>query len=225
MCGSICAIMYVMCFSAEASFVVGAALSVTGVAIIKKTQIKTDLPFAIIPLLFGIQQIVEGAVWLSFQCGLPLLNHVATFVFMGFAYVFWPIYVPFSIGLLESDPDRKKILNVIQFIGFAVALYLLSFILNNPVISQVVNKSIVYTMPAQYGVLLVGMYMVATCVSCLFSSHRIINIFGVLIGVSFAITYYFYTASYVSVWCFFSAVLSVLVYMYLRNSKEHRRSA
>lgn len=217
--------MYIMCFSAEASFVVGVALSGAGIATIKKVKIKKELPFAMIPFLFGIQQIVEGVLWLSFQYGLPLLNHIATFVFMGFAYVFWPIYVPFSIGLLESDPDRKKILHIIQCIGLAVALYLLFFILNNPAISQVVNKSIIYTMPAQYGVLLVGMYLVATCVSCLFSSHRIINIFGVLIGISFALTYYFYTASYVSVWCFFSAVLSVVVYVYLLNSKKDKGSA
>ena len=89
------------------------------------------------------------------------------------------------------------------------------FMLNTSIISQVVNKSIIYTMPAQYGVLLVGMHLVATCVSGLFSSHKIINIFGVLIGVSFALTYYFFTASYVSVWCFFSAVLSVIVYLYV----------
>lgn len=219
----LCAIMNIMCFSAEASFVVGTALSVAGVAIIKKTQTKTDLPFALIPLLFGIQQIAEGAVWLSFQYGVPFLNHIATSVFLGFAYIFWPIYVPFSIGLLESDADRKKILYVIQCIGIIVGLYLLYFMLSNTIVSQIVNKSIIYTMPSRYGVLLVGMYLIATCVSCLFSSHRIINIFGVSIGISFAATYYFYTASYVSVWCFFSAVLSVVVYMYLFKFKGEQK--
>ena len=205
-----------MCFSATASFVAGTALSATGAVTLAETKKKSDIPFASIPLLFGIQQFVEGAVWLSFQYSAQIFNHIATYAYLGLAYVLWPIFVPLSVGLLETDSHRKKILCAFQFVGLAVGLYLLYFILSNPVASQIVNKSIVYSMPSQYGVLLVGMYLLATCVSPLFSSHRIINILGVLATVSFSITYYFFTASYVSVWCFFAAVLSLVVYLYFR---------
>ena len=203
-----------MCFSVTASFVAGTVLSATGAVTIKKAKTKSEIPFATIPLLFGVQQFVEGAVWLSFQYSAQIFNQIATYAYLGFSYVLWPIFVPFSVGLLETDPHRKKILYVFQFVGLAVGLYLLYFIVSHQVASQVVNKSITYTMPAQHGILLVGMYLLATCVSCLFSSHRMINILGVLITVSFAITYRFYTASYVSVWCFFAAVLSVAIYLY-----------
>lgn len=64
------------------------------------------------------------------------------------------------------------------------------------------------------------MYLMATCASFLFSSHKIMNILGVFVAVSFAITYYFYTASYVSVWCFFAAILSVVVYLYFRKAGD-----
>lgn len=207
-----------MCFSVTASFVAGTALSATGVVTISKTQTKSDLPFASIPLLLGLQQFVEGAVWLSFQYSAQIFNHIATYAYLGFAYVLWPIFVPLSVGLLETDSHRKNILYVFQFIGLAVGSYLLYFMVSNPVASQIVNKSIVYSMPSQYGVLLVGMYLLATCASPLFSSHRIINILGILLTVSFSITYYFYTASYVSVWCFFSAILCLMVYLYFRKA-------
>ncbi len=206
-----------MCFSVTASFVAGTVLSATGAVTIKKAKTKSEIPFATIPLLFGVQQFVEGAVWLSFQYSAQIFNQMATYAYLGFAYVLWPIFVPLSVGLLETDPRRKNILYAFQFIGLAVGSYLMYFILSNPVASQIVNKSIVYSMPSQYGVLLVGMYLLATCVSPLLSSHRVINILGVLVGVSFAATYYFYTASYVSVWCFFAAVLSVTIYLYFRK--------
>ena len=206
-----------MCFSVTASFVAGTALSAVGVVTIKKAKAKKELSFASIPLLFGVQQFVEGAVWLSFQYSAQIFNQIATYAYLGFAYVLWPILVPLSVGLLETDSHRKKILYSFQFVGLAVGSYLFYFIVSNPVASQIVNKSIVYSMPGKYGVLLVGMYLLATCVSCLFSSHRMINILGVLIAVSFAITYRFYTVSYVSVWCFFAAVLSIAVYLYFRE--------
>jgi len=206
-----------MCFSVTASFTAGAILSVVGVATIKKARKKSEIPLASIPLFFGVQQFIEGGVWLSFQYGFSFLNQIATYAYLGFVYVLWPILVPFSVGLLETDPHRKNILYAFQVIGVAIGVYLLYFIINAPVVSQIVGKSIIYSMPSQYGVFLVGMYLLATCVSCLFSSHRIINILGVLAVVSFVITYHFYTASYVSVWCFFAALLSGVIYFYFRR--------
>ncbi|MFZ2303564.1 MAG: DUF6629 family protein [Minisyncoccia bacterium] len=206
-----------MCFSATASFVAGTALSAVGVVTIKKAKIKKELPFAMIPLLFGVQQFVEGAVWLSFQYSAQIFNQIATYAYLGFAYVLWPIFVPFSIGLLETDPHRKKILYLFQVIGLAVGVYLLYFIVSNPMVSNIVNKSVVYTMPSTHGVTIVSMYILATCISCLFSSRRIINIFGILATISLMFAYYFYITSYVSVWCFLSAILSGVVYLYFRN--------
>ncbi len=206
-----------MCFSVTASFTAGAILSAVGVVTLKKAKTKSAVPFATIPLLFGVQQLVEGAVWLSFQYSAQIFNQIATYAYLGFAYVLWPILVPLSVGLLETDSHRRNILYAFQFVGLLVGLYLFYFILSNPVSSHIVNKSIGYSMPSQYGVFLVVMYLLATCVSPLFSSHRIINILGILATISFAVTYYFYTASYVSVWCFFAAILSIVVYLYFKK--------
>ena len=208
-----------MCFSATASFVAGAALSATGAVTLKKAKNKRDVPFAAIPLLFGVQQGIEGLVWLSLGYGTPFFNQVTSYAFMFVAYVFWPTFVPLAIRSLETDPNRKQILAVFQGLGAGVSLYLLYFMVSHPVISHIVNKSIVYPIPAEYGPLIMGLYLLATCVSCFFSSNKIINIFGMLIAVSFGAAYYFYTASFVSTWCFFGAILSVAVYWYFKNTK------
>ena len=57
---------------------------------------------AMIPLLFGIQQLTEGVIWLSFSHDAPVLKSTMTYVYSGFSHVLWPIYVPFAMGVLEA---------------------------------------------------------------------------------------------------------------------------
>ena len=56
-----------MCFSASASFITGVGLSVVGVATLRMTSRRAEIPFALIPFLFGLQQIIEEMIWLSFE--------------------------------------------------------------------------------------------------------------------------------------------------------------
>lgn len=208
-----------MCFSVTASFVAGGVLSATGAVILSETKSKKERAFASIPLLFGIQQIIEGGVWLSFQYGFSFLNQIATYGFILVAYVLWPTFIPFAVRSLEMDEHRRKILSMFLALGLAVSVYLLYFIVSHPVTSEIVNKSIHYSAPKEYGIFIVAMYLFATCASCLFSSHRIINLFGVMSMLSLATAYYFFTTSFLSVWCFFTAILSILVYLYFKKGK------
>jgi len=203
-----------MCFSATASFVVGSALSAVGVVTVKKAKRKAEIPFALIPLLFGIQQITEGFVWLSFRFDTSWLNVIATYIYSLFSHVLWPIFVPISVGLLETVPWRKKALHIFQFMGIAVGLYLLYFLVKFPITSRVINESIVYNSPHFYIIPVLIFYFAATCISSLFSSHKIINIFGIIALLSAAVAYGFYAESFISVWCFFAAILSVIILLY-----------
>ena len=55
-----------MCFSATASFSAGAALLIVGAVTVRRARRRAELPFSLIPVLFGIQQLIEGAIWLTF---------------------------------------------------------------------------------------------------------------------------------------------------------------
>src|SRR3990167_3928634 len=124
-----------MCFSAAASFAAAGALGVAGGLTLTQVKKKSELPFASIPLLFGIQQAIEGAVWVSF--GSPILNTVAIYAYSIFSHVLWPILVPLSVLLIETDPTRKNILRLFSFLGLAVGLYLLYFIVFDPVTAHI----------------------------------------------------------------------------------------
>lgn len=205
-----------MCFSAPASFIAGTALSAIGVAALKNTRERSELPFAMIPLLFGIQQLTEGVIWLTFSYDAPLLRQTMTYVYSGFSHVLWPIYVPFAMAFMEAVRWRRKVIFAFMIPGIAVGLYLLYFIVTVPVVAEVVGKHIVYDSPHFYIITVMIFYLAATCVSCFFSSHGFLKLFGVLLLLSFIASAIVHVMALVSIWCFFAAILSLLIYVHLR---------
>ena len=205
-----------MCFSASASFIAGTSLSALGVVSLRRTELKTEQPLAMIPLLFGLQQLSEGVVWLTFSHDAPLLKQTMTYVYSGFSHVLWPIYVPFAVGILEAIRWRKRTLFAFEAAGMAVGLYLLYSIVTRPLVAEVVGSHIVYSSPHFYLMPVMGLYLAATCVSCFFSSHRFVQLFGVLSLLAFIAAYVVHVGALVSIWCFFAAILSLLIYVHLR---------
>ena len=67
-----------MWFSATASFVAGTGAYALRVATLRETRCHAETLFAAIPLMFGLQQMVESALWLSFRFDTPQLNRAMT---------------------------------------------------------------------------------------------------------------------------------------------------
>ena len=203
-----------MCFSATASFTAGAALLIIGTVTVRRARRRVELPFALVPVLFGVQQLIEGAIWLTFPDRAPLLNGILTIVYSLFSHVLWPVYVPITILLLEPVLWRRRVLMGIALAGAAVGLYLLYFIVSLPIVSQVQGLHIVYLSPHFYIVDVMLLYVFGTCVSMLFSSHPKVRLFGVAAFAAFVVAYIFFAVWLISVWCFFAAALSVIVLLY-----------
>jgi hypothetical protein len=210
-----------MCFCAAASFTAGAVLTIIGVATLKSTKRKEEVFFAMIPLLFGLQQFIEGFLWLSFQYEEKLINVVLTYVFVLFSHVLWPVFIPFSIGHMETVPWRKKVIRGFQLTGIAVAVYLLYFIVRYPINSEI-REHIVYVFPHFHIPPVLVLYIAATCLSALFSSQRIVMFFGVLAFVLFVVAFWFYYVAFFSVWCFFAAILSAVIFLHFQFRHARR---
>jgi hypothetical protein len=154
-----------MCFSATASFGAGVVLSVVGVAAIKKTQSPSQIPFASIPLLFAMQQVTEGFLWLALSDPAYVsLQEVTTYNFLFFAQVAWPVWVPFAILKLDAKEKRRMIEKILVAIGALVSLYLAYCLLNYPVDAKIDGYHISYRQDypvslSHYGGLL---YIIAT---------------------------------------------------------------
>ena len=213
-----------MCFSATASFTAGVLLLGIGTLTMKAARRPRELPFAAIPLLFAIQQMSEGVIWLTFRYEAPLLNAVMTHVYSFFSHVLWPVYVPVAVLLIEPPGRRRKALFVFVAAGLAVGAYLLYFLVAFPVVSRPTGQHIEYVSPHFFAAATMTLYLMSTTVSPILSTHRMVVVFGVLALLSFAVAYFFYATWFISVWCFFAAILSGTVFLHL-VWRRHERSA
>jgi hypothetical protein len=220
-----------MCFSASASFGAGVVLSVIGIATIKKVQHPSQIMFASIPLIFAIQQTAEGILWLT----LPDPHHLptqisVTYIFLFFAQIVWPLWVPVAILLLEKEGSRNMIQKLSVGAGIIVSLYLTYCLISFHVQAKIIGYHIAYqqSFPRMLKYYCLALYTVAT-IFPVFSSHvRRMWMFGVAIIISYIISGIFYEHYFLSVWCFFSSIISISIYaiiLELKKSPESQSSS
>ena len=214
-----------MCFSAQASFITSAILIAIGLASINKAQSKSLKFFASIPLFFAIQQAAEGLVWLGLTNSYPLFTSLGTSIYLFFAYFFWPVWMPLSLFLIEDFFSRKKILLSLIIIG--VCFDLLVLLLGCCSASaEIVGNHVQYTIPGlePYYIVLTVLYCTATILPFFIASHYYFWVFGVALAISLMGSYWYYYTYVTSIWCFFVALLSMLVLaIVIRYQKDNAR--
>jgi hypothetical protein len=217
-----------MCFSASASFGAGVVLSVIGVAAIRKVQRPSQFAFASIPLIFAIQQISEGFVWLSlidpFYASLEM---GATYSYLFFAQIVWPLFVPLAFLYFEKDDKPKIFGKILVAIGAIVSFYLTYCLFAYHVQAKNISYHIAYEQ--DYPELLSGFgilfYVVATIVPPFLSRLKYMWVLGVAILVSYIITYIFYTDYLTSVWCFFASIISITLFVIMHQIEPMDKEA
>lgn len=218
-----------MCFSATASFTAAVVAGSIGTVTLWKaagTGNRALLPIAAFPALFALQQAVEGFLWLDLArpdpgtCR-PFLTHA----FLGYAEVFWPIFAPLAAWLIEPVQWRRRLIGICAAVGVALSAYLLWEMIRDPYTASAATGHIVYRNTVDYPTGIEIPYVLATTISLLLSSHRLIQLLAIVILGGFAVAYWSYNQSYISVWCFFAAVSSVIVYLFVRGEAQpiHQR--
>ncbi len=211
-----------MCFSPLASFAAGVAISTVGVATLKNVNNRREIPFALVPLIFGIQQIIEGFVWLSFGWS-PESHAIFSAIYSVFALCVWPMGLPVAILLLEDHEFRQKILMVIGLAGIAVGGFLLYHIFVHPPGAYVLNSCIHYEVVVPYSNLLWAAYVLVVVGAGLVSSKKTVQVFGAVLFGSLLFALHQYKENAISVWCFFSALLSAVVYWHFIRKPVKKR--
>lgn len=212
-----------MCFSAEASFGASAILLVAGALSISKVKTKSQLPFAIIPLIFSVQQFTEGILWIALKNPEHVAwQNTATYTFLFFAQIVWPTWVPLSILLLEKEVARIKQLKLFLAIGMILSSYLAYRLLFYNVTPKIASHHIQYDIEFPFKWITVSgiFYTIATIIPPFFSSIKKMPALGTLILISFAITETFYYQNIISVWCFFAAVISVVIFFIAKDFQK-----
>jgi hypothetical protein len=203
-----------MCFSATASFSAGTLLLLIGVACVRQSQGPREWPYALVPALFGVQQLLEGGLWLSLVQGQSCWSSPLTLGYSAFSQVFWPIYIPLAVLLLEPVEVRRRLIGLIALGGTVVACYLGWYMAQTSVIAEVRGAHIAYVFPHFHQALATVLYLLAACLAPWLSSWSNVRWFGFLTSLSLAGTAYFYAKWFISSWCFFAACLSVSVWLF-----------
>lgn len=241
-----------MCFSAAASFAVGIPLIPAGVycmwsAVVKKP---TYLPLAAVPVFFGVQQISEGFVWHAIEHEDIAQTRAASLFFLFFALAFWPFWFPFLTAVMEPQPRRRWI-----FIGFTVLASAWFWVLFWPIVTgpeslmktKIEHHSIRYDYypkdpddPSVRGdepnglavyqyvprPLLQLLYLGSIALPMALGSQSWGRLPGAVLGASALFAALVFNYAFVSVWCFFAAVLSVyLTFVFYRLPAPDSESA
>lgn len=207
-----------MCFGPVPSFAASAFLGGMGTAVMKNVRVKKELLFAAFPFLFAIQQFIEGVIWLLLKDGThERLIKGMSFLYLTFAYSLWPVLCPVSVYLIESRPKRKTLLGVFVSLGVITSLYLLFYIIRNPIDTFVLGCSLRYKTFVPEASWFFVTYVMVTIVPYFVSSHRSILAFGLPNMVFCVIAFLIYKNTFISVWCFFAALISANLYVFLKN--------
>lgn len=224
-----------MCFSAEASLTAAAVLIPTGVYTLATAWRKDQayLPLAVIPILFGVQQCFEAAVWWGLGDDRPEWVRAGAVGFLFFAIALWPGWVPFAAARLETGL-RRWLLDGFAVVGLATGLaaYLPAVARYGEwLVVTVADHSIRYDfahLPGKStaaGVVWQVVYLTAVCCPLLLSRHRPVQAFGLVVAAAAVVTHLQFRYAFVSVWCFLAALLSLaLAYVLHRLPPARERS-
>jgi hypothetical protein len=212
-----------MCFSAGASFASGVVISAIGIAAINEVHKPSQRVFALIPVLFGIQQLSEGCLWLTLSTmDFMILRKISTYVFLITAQVLWSWVITLSVLLMEEEPQRRKILKGLLVIGIALSMYYSYFLFFHKVSSQILDCHILYTTESPESLSLVTfiLYLSVTVAPFFVSSKKRMSRLGIIMTLSCLAAVVFYKLYLTSVWCFFAAIMSIYIYLILRESRK-----
>jgi hypothetical protein len=215
-----------MCFSPTASFATAGLTAVVGFVSLSRVSKPCEIPLATTPLLFALQQALEGLLWID----LPLapggsLATGLTLLFLFFAEVFWPVYAPIAALLIEPSQPRRRLMLLCLAVGVAIAARFLWWILAHPHGAVILNGHIVYVTEYRFSEPVALAYLAATGLPLILSSHRIVVALGSVVLVGSAVAFVSYWEAFTSVWCFFAAAASVLILGHFELSRRRSQIA
>ncbi|MCC6643730.1 hypothetical protein IT411_03195 [Candidatus Peregrinibacteria bacterium] len=203
-----------MCFCAPASFIAGGGIAgVSAVIKPKKIKPRNRMLFSI-PFIFSLHQILEGFVWLTFG---SVFQIYFAYAFVIIAFLLWPAYVPLAFYRQETNLDiRKKLRNFI-LPGFLVSGYLAYFMLQNQLHYEIQGWHIEYFYDVYGEQIVMALYFLLTVLPPMLSSGKILKLFGVMLSLAYFVSFFFFYSGLFSVWCFFAAIMSLLIIFHLRQ--------
>ncbi len=213
-----------MCFSATVSFTASALLIPTGLyaCALAINRDRQYFPLALIPCVFGIQQGFEGGVWLAMHHNQADIARLGALGYLAFSHGFWLIWLPLALFFLEQRLWMRKVLMGLALVGtlFGLSLYGPFLLLPDTFAVTIAQGSIDYQTRLLYDQVFPRavsrlLYMLIVLGPLWLSQLVQLRVAGGFIALSLVVAYCFYNYAFVSVWCFFAAILSGYIVYFL----------
>ena len=207
-----------MCWSAEADLAAGMIVSGVGLACLALVRRPGQLPLAALPLVLGIHQLVEAAVWLGVDGRLgPGPAQWARTVWAVIALPLLPALVPFGVWCAVRTPGGRVRRAAFVVLGFAVAAALAVAVADRSVTADAHTHALTYGVGIPYAPLLLAGYLLATVGSLLASGDRTLRLLGALVGAAAVVSAALWRFAFASAWCALAALVSVVVLAWVRR--------
>ena len=178
------------------------------------------------PVFAGIQQFMEGHVWMGLNNTSPEMIWWAAMGFIFFSWFMWPTWVPFSMYVLEPAGSKRKtplLLLALAGLTFGLTLYIPHLFNPDWVQVRINNHSIAYedTMLLDYIIPRWGtytIYIVLLITPPMLSSYKHMRWFGMTLMAVVAVVIMFFIYANISFFCLLAGLGTLhLIYIIVRN--------
>lgn len=215
---------HLVCFSPEGDLAGGIVVTAIGIDTCRHLRGRKEyVLLAALPLVLGAHLLIESLVWWQLRGDVPYeVGRAATWLYLLIALVVVPVLVPVAVTLLEPTRRRQRLIAPFVLLGIAVAVVLLATMLHGPVSVRLGSYHLGYSIGLHDGILVVGLYVLATCGALLMSGYRDIVVFGIANLVAVIVLARLTADGFTSLWCFYAALACGAICLHMRYAKPHR---
>lgn len=217
-----------MCFSTTADVVAGVSLVPIAAVSLRQVRAARELPFAALPALFALHQLIESLVWAGAGGYVSSsVAHAAALAYVFIALPLLPILFPIAVWLLEPTGSRRRMTPFLVLgavvsgrLGYAVGTHGVSVTPHEHALS--------YTIGIAHSVAWTVLYVVAIVGTAALSRFPVVVAFGAVNLVGLTVVALAYAEAFASLWCVYAAMTSVLVMLQMilrRRRGDGRRGA
>ncbi|GAA1391371.1 hypothetical protein GCM10009639_21140 [Kitasatospora putterlickiae] len=220
-----------MCWSARADLVAGGAVTAVGVLCLARAHRSgrpERLPLAALPLVLGVHQLIEAAVWLGADGELPAAPAAwARTAWAVIALPVLPLLVPIGVrrAAVDAGRTRRRLLSALVLLGLLVAAPLAHALATHPVDVTAHAHTLDYRIGIPHPVLLLAGYLLATVGALLLSGDLQLRRLGLLTTTAALICALLWHLAFISTWCALAAITSTLLLRWTSAPPPHPHPA
>jgi len=144
-------------------------------------------------------------------------------IYVLFALAVLPVLVPLAVLAVEQSAGRRRVIGALAALGIGVGVALAVALFRGSVDAAIDGQHIAYAVSAlSQGRELTALYVVAACGALIASSHRDLAVLGVVNLVAVPVLMWLTVSGFISLWCFWAAIVSVVIDVHLRRSSAVR---